>query len=538
MFFLKIILNIKIVLIFTKSDLGNMKIKYFGHASIYLESNGVSVVTDPWFSKDGAFLSTWFQFPDNTDLDLEKVRNVDYVVISHEHLDHLDPKFLKTINPKTKVLIPKYTDSYLFEKLKENIPNEVIVCNSMQKVPLNDKVSFCPVVQSVPIWDDCTLVFETPEGTIVDVNDMKITDKDLEWIKQNFKIDYLFMQYSGANWHPLVYDYSDEEKAKMAKHKILTKFRNVKQKFELSGAKYLIPSAGPPCFLDDKFFELNFSDQSIFPDQSVFYDYAKQEGFGDKTVILLPGDDFDPNQDCKLVSEKSLKHEAFTNKRSYLEKYRERRKDIIEKTLSKIEDPKVSLLEKAQEYFTPLVASSKYFREKISGCVLFEVSGEYPEKILVNFGKENEPVKKFEGEDHFYTFKVSSGILNLVLDKKLSWEQLLLSLRFRSTRNPDVFNEFLVVFLRFADPASYKQYELFEKRKDVSDTFILEHCDKQYRVQKYCPHAMGDLSKGVIEDNCIVCPNHGWTFSLENGECLNNKASITVQEIQKEKKLA
>ena len=46
---------------------------------------------------------------------------------------------------------------------------------------------------------------------------------------------------------------------------------------------------------------------------------------------------------------------------------------------------------------------------------------------------------------------------------------------------------------------------------------------------------MGDLSKGEIVDNCIVCPNHGWTFSLENGECTNNKASITVKEISKNK---
>jgi len=510
-----------------------MEIKYLGHASIYIKSNGLSVVTDPWFSKDGAFLSTWFQFPDNTDLDLDDVRNVDYVVISHEHLDHLDPKFLKTINPKTKVLIPKYTDSYLYDKLKESIPNEVIVCKSMEKIKLNDEITFCPVVQSVPIWDDCTLVFETSEGTIVDVNDMKITDKDLEWIKQNFQIDYLFMQFSGANWHPLVYDYSDEEKVKMAKHKILTKFRNVKQKFELSGAKYLIPSAGPPCFLDDEFFEMNFSDQSIFPDQSIFYKYAKQEGFGDKTVILLPGDRFEPQQDCKLISEENIKNEVFTNKRGYLEKYKERRQEILKTYHSSMIDPKVSLLAKAQKYFTPLIASSKYFREHIDGKVLFEVSGEVPEKIIVDFSKDSDPVKMFEGEDHFYTLKISSAILDLVLEHKLSWEQLLLSLRFKATRSPDIFNEFLVVFLRFADPSCYKQYELFEKRKDVSDTFILNHCDKQFEVQKYCPHAMGDLSKGVVENNCIVCPNHGWTFSLEDGECTNNKASITVKEISK-----
>jgi len=225
-----------------------MDIKYFGHASLYIKADGISIATDPWFSKDGAFLSTWFQFPDNTELDLTPIRNADYIAISHEHLDHLDLKFLKTISQKTKVIIPKYTDSYLYDTLKDNITNEVIVAYSMQKIKLNDSFTFCPVVQSVPIWDDCTLVFETSEGTIVDVNDMKITDRDLMWIKQNFKIDYFFMQFSGANWHPIVYDYPVEKKIAIAKHKIHNKFRNVKQKFELSGASHLIPFAGPPCF--------------------------------------------------------------------------------------------------------------------------------------------------------------------------------------------------------------------------------------------------------------------------------------------------
>ncbi len=508
-----------------------MEIKFYGHACILIKTKNITVVTDPWLSKTGAFLSTWFQFPDNTDLDLTEIRNADYIVLSHEHLDHYDPEFLKTINPKAKILIPKYTDSYLYDALKENVSNEVIVCKSLQKIKLNDEITFCPVVQSVPIWDDCTLVFETPEGTIVDVNDMKITDKDMQWITQHFTIDYLFQQFSGANWHPLVYPYSDEEKAKMAKHKIYTKFRNVKQKFALSGAKYLVPMAGPPCFLDDEFFEINFSDQSIFPDQSVFYQYAKDEGFADKTVVLLPGDRFDPRLDCKQISEKNLRNEVFTNKRGYLEKYRARRQEVLKKNRESMVDPKTSLLEKAKEHFNPLIASSEYFREKIAGSVLLDISGECPEKILVDFRKANDSVKLYEGEDHFYTFKISSAILDMVLEKKLTWEQLLLSLRFRAERNPDIFNEFLVVFLRFADPASYKQYELFEKRKDVSDTFILHHCDKSFEVQKYCPHAMGDLSKGEIVDNCIVCPNHGWTFSLENGECTNNKASITVKEI-------
>ena len=315
------------------------------------------------------------------------LRNADYVFLSHEHQDHFDLNFLKTINPKTKIVIPKYTDSYLYDTLKENIDNEVIVVNSLEKFNLDDVV-FCSIAQSVPIWDDCTLVFETPEGTLVDINDMHIIDQDLEWITNNFKIDFLFMQYSGASWHLHVYDYPHEKKVSIVNPRVLNKFYNVKRIFSASKADYLIPCAGLPCFLDEEFFDLNFSDASIFPNQAQFYNFAKKEGFADKTTILLPGDTFDPNLDCKLVSENNLQHESFTNTRKYLNDYKERRKEIIKSELDSIVLPNGSLLEKSKNFFEPLIKSSPYFREKINGKLLLDVTNQINEKIIVDFTKE------------------------------------------------------------------------------------------------------------------------------------------------------
>lgn len=507
-----------------------MEIKFYGHASIHIKTPQISIVTDPWFSKSGAFLNSWFQFPDNTELDLTSIRNADYVILSHEHQDHFDLNFLKTINPKTKIIIPKYTDSYLLDTLSGNLDNEIIVANSLKKIKLNNEITFCPVVQSVPIWDDCTLVFETPVGTIVDVNDMKIINQDLEWIKSNFKINYLLMQFSGANWHPYVYDFTHEKKAEIAQHRIVNKFHYVKNTFLESGADYLVPMAGPPCFLDDKHFELNFSDESIFPNQSDFYEFAKKEGFAHKIFILLPGDAFDPNQECKIINEKNLKHDAFVNRRKYLSDYKERRREIISTYLSKIEEPETSLLEKCKEYFEPLMTSS-YFREKINGKVLLTISGKLNEKIILDFSDQKIPVKSFHDDDFFYELKIDSKFLNMILEKKLTWEQLLLSLRFNASRKPDVYNEYLIIFLRFANLESYDAYELYEKRKNVFETFILEYEGMKYNVQKYCPHAMGDLSKGKIINDCLVCPNHGWAFSLRDGSCLYNKSSIAIKKI-------
>src|SRR5581483_2958959 len=151
----------------------DVQLRFLGHASIYIKTPTVSIVTDPWFSPTGAFLHSWFQFPDNTGLDLAPVRNADFVIISHEHQDHFDIAFLRSLSPRTKIVIPEYRDEHFRTLVRGAVKNEVIVAPTKQPLRLSDDLTVWPVVQSVPIWDDCAFIFETPLGVVADVNDMK-----------------------------------------------------------------------------------------------------------------------------------------------------------------------------------------------------------------------------------------------------------------------------------------------------------------------------------------------------------------------------
>src|SRR5207237_8026141 len=104
------------------------------------------------------FLSSWHQFPRNDDVDLDAVREVDYVLLSHEHRDHFDIDFLRTLDSRTTIMIPRYTDDYLRAELRDNLSNEVVLASSHEKMSLSADLHVTPVVQSVPIWDDCTFV--------------------------------------------------------------------------------------------------------------------------------------------------------------------------------------------------------------------------------------------------------------------------------------------------------------------------------------------------------------------------------------------
>ena len=85
-------------------------IKFLGHASIYVKTDKISIVIDPWFSKTGTYQFSWFQFPDNTDIDFSWVDDLDYVCLSHEHIDHYDVDFLKTLNRKTKIVTANFNN--------------------------------------------------------------------------------------------------------------------------------------------------------------------------------------------------------------------------------------------------------------------------------------------------------------------------------------------------------------------------------------------------------------------------------------------
>ena len=81
-----------------------------------------------------------------------------------------------------------------------------------------------------------------------------------KWIKDNFSTTYLFAQFSGASWYPLVYDYDEEKMFKLSKDKRVFKYKSITKLIDELNPNVYIPCAGPPCFLDEQSFDLNFED--------------------------------------------------------------------------------------------------------------------------------------------------------------------------------------------------------------------------------------------------------------------------------------
>ena len=90
-------------------DKNRISVRFLGQAGFRITSRDLSVVIDPYFSdlvdrlcsSDGVVWKRNYMIPD--DKKVEYLSNIDYVLLSHDHLDHTDPETLimiRDLSPK------------------------------------------------------------------------------------------------------------------------------------------------------------------------------------------------------------------------------------------------------------------------------------------------------------------------------------------------------------------------------------------------------------------------------------------------------
>lgn len=75
---------------------------WFGHSSFFIQLDGVRILADPVFSKDAAPIPFVNRAFEGTGIySVDDFPEIDYVLISHDHWDHLDYPTVKDLEPKT-----------------------------------------------------------------------------------------------------------------------------------------------------------------------------------------------------------------------------------------------------------------------------------------------------------------------------------------------------------------------------------------------------------------------------------------------------
>ena len=126
-----------------------MRITFLGQAGLFIETKHGTILCDPWFNP--AYFASWFPFPSNEDVDIEKLRRPDYLYLSHLHHDHFDPQFLRDhVWKETTILLPDYPLNLLERALRDTGFTKFIYTKNCQTVEVNG-LCFTIVAMVAPI---------------------------------------------------------------------------------------------------------------------------------------------------------------------------------------------------------------------------------------------------------------------------------------------------------------------------------------------------------------------------------------------------
>ncbi len=497
-----------------------MQITFLGQAGLFIETRGVSILCDPWFNP--AYFGSWFPFPANDGIDPARIGNPTFLYVSHLHHDHFDPRWLaEHCSKDATVLLPDYPIEDLKDELQALGFTKFIETRNEEPFEaggLRMLIMALVAPTDGPIGDSALLV-DDGDVRVLNMNDSRPIDPDR--LLTFGPLDALFLQFSGAIWYPMVYEFPERAKQVLAHKKRVAQQARAFRYIEILDPAFVVPSAGPPCFLDDDLFDQNDvrdDDTNIFPDQPTFLRYIEEQGrTGGR--LMLPGSvaDVGPGRfDVRHPVEPST---IFGDKRAYLESYRDRKRDVLAAEQAKWRNghERIELLPALKEWFEPLIAQADLIAAGIEAGVLIDVGDE---QVVLDFeSREVRPLA--EGEDPRYQFFFERGLIEwLVREHVEDWvNDLFLSMRFRARRR-GAYNDYVYTFFKC----------LSEERLQYAEGFYAERCPTQgtwdvagYAVQRRCAHMKADLTRfGSVEDGILTCRLHGWQWELATGTCLTS----------------
>ncbi|MFW2336455.1 Rieske 2Fe-2S domain-containing protein [Ilumatobacter sp.] len=508
-----------------------MRVTSLGHAGMLVETEAGSIVCDPWFIP--AFIGSWFVFPRNDQLSddlLERIENADFLYVTHLHADHHDEPWLRSHLPRDiPILLPGYptreqqrTLARLgFTEFVRTVDGEELEIAPGLTIAIHTEVS----ITDGPGGDSAMMVSDG-SSRIVNQNDCRTTDLDA--LRSHGPVDLHWLQYSGAIWYPMVYDMPDDDKRRLCEAKVESQFTRAMKYVEAIDARAVVPTAGPPAFLDDDLWHLNMitgDEMSIFPDQRTFL--ARLAEHGRRGELAIPGTEFEVDPDGIDVRHPMPDADVeaiFDHKERYLRTYQADWQPWLDDMKAGWPAESTDLLATLKAWWEPLLRMAPTLCGAVGANCLFR-AGEL--ELVIDF--RDAQVREFAGEPYAFRFDIPRPLVEQVAaDRAVDWSNsLFLSCRWTGWREGD-FNEYLYNFFKSLSVERMRRTEAEAIRKLDPPTETEPEIEiGGYVVQRRCPHRNADLSVfGEIESgksgDVLVCTLHGWKFDCDSGRCLTS----------------
>ena len=218
----------------------SLKFTWINHACVYIEYNGISIITDPWIFGP-AFLTGWWLSSPSAKEGIELMNKADYIYISHNHPDHLHSETLSLVEKNKKFIVANFQSKSAELFLNSLGFNNIIVADFKKIFELEGGLQFS-IFKSGDFRDDSG-IYLNGGG-----NQMLLT-VDSNFLNSNIlpsNIDVLMTSFAaGASGFPLSYNnYDDKEKKLILERNIMAIRSLVSEYIKSTKPKYYFPYAG------------------------------------------------------------------------------------------------------------------------------------------------------------------------------------------------------------------------------------------------------------------------------------------------------
>jgi UDP-MurNAc hydroxylase len=438
-----------------------MRVTYYGQACTLIDAGGTKILTDPWLT-EGAYQGTWFHTHLLADAGITPEtfpKDIDYLFLSHEHQDHLDVATLKHFRHDVPLLICWFPTNKFHQYLRGLGFTNIQEVESGAPLDLGNGVT-ATIYGTVEYTNDSAILVEHDGNRVFNETDCKLKYEDLERIGR-LGVDIGFYMFSGANWYPMMYDFPEDKMLELVQRRRRSLLRSLVQRVRLTKPRVAVPAAGPCTVLDPDLLWLNSEDRGIFVDPEVAVCELRKANLRSEPLYMAATDVWDARTGFEPNAPASLRRP----RKEYIAEATERTARAIAAAHGAEAAAHSELPNLLPKFFNALVgAQSPNIRKLINAKLAFEVRGPRGGNWTVDFDSTGPDFVR-DGILPNWTYKIEVAdklISPFVTGEEPFFEDLLLSLRFRCARRPDVFNEPLYHFLYEPDPE--KLHNWYAKR--------------------------------------------------------------------------
>ncbi len=426
-----------------------MRITYLAHASLLVEAGGQRLVTDPWL-EGPTYLGAWWHFPEPA-VDAAQLGPVDWVYLTHEHVDHFHVPTLARLPRATPILIGRFFTPRFVAKLRALGFSDIRELPHGREVPLGPDGAL-RVTSYQYRADDTALVVRDREATLLDLNDCLLRAGALdELLERHGKIDLLAASFANAEAYPIVYDLEDARERPDWDDQ--ARFDGFLDKVRAIAPDAFVPFASMFCFLSPELRALN---ERIVSPAGLSARAAGGE-VAARPLAMNPGDRWTPAGGHEVRNPVD-----WARKAEILDEYAARRAPELaaQAATEVVPGGRAALAAAFEQFFRGFVERLAWpLRRKLDLALRFDIDGAAGQTRWLRFAKGRLDLTPPRSDDA-WDARITIGDWPLwrALTQAEMWQSLGISCRFRVALRPGVRErEVLFWFLLYLDDLGYVQ---------------------------------------------------------------------------------